>query len=92
MFVVRDTEQERDAAARRSQARLEVMRPLQLTAGQIETLRKARKAQPRPRQAACDLARFLSVGGDRLASDAEPATLHRKPRKATSAQTVNRKK
>lgn len=61
----------------------------QLLAGRFDDLLESLQAQPRPRQAAPDYARFLSVGGDRLASDAEPATLRRKPRKISQAQTVS---
>ena len=61
----------------------------QLLDGRFDDLLDSLGAQPRLLQAAPDYARFLSVGGDRLASDAEPATLRRKPRKTTSAQTVS---
>jgi hypothetical protein len=61
----------------------------QLLDGRFDDLLESLQAQPRPRQTAPDYARFLSVGGDRLASDAEPAALHRKPGKITSAQTVS---
>ncbi len=61
----------------------------QLLDGRFDDLLESLRAQPRPLRAAADYARFLSVGGDRLASDAEPATLGRKSRKTTSAQTVS---
>ena len=61
----------------------------QLLDGRFDDLLESLRTQPRPLRAAPDYAQFLSVGGDRLASDAEPATLRRQPRKATSAQTVS---
>lgn len=60
----------------------------QLLSGRFDDLLESLRAQPRPPRAAPDYARLLSVGGDRLASDAEPATLRRKSRRATSAQPV----
>lgn len=64
-------------------------RRAQLLAGRFDDLLESLRASPRPPQAAPDVARFLSVGGDRLASDAEPAALRRPPRKSTSAETVS---
>lgn len=61
----------------------------QLLDGRFDDLLESVRTQPRPRQAAPDYTRFLSVGGDRLASDAEPASLRRKPRKVASAQPVS---
>ncbi len=62
----------------------------QLLDGRFDDLLESLRTQPRPRKAAPDHARFLSVGGDRLASDDEPSTLRRNSRNPTSAQPVNR--
>lgn len=61
----------------------------QLLDGRFDDLLESLRVQPRPVQAAPDYARFLSVGGDRLASDGEPTTPRRKPRTPTSAQTAS---
>jgi hypothetical protein len=64
-------------------------RRAQLIDGRFDDLLESLRAQPRPLRAAPDYARFLSVGGDCLASDAELTTHHREFRKPTSAQTVS---
>lgn len=69
--------------------RAEPGRRAQLLAGRFDDPLESLRARPRPSQAAPDAARFLSVGGDRLASDGEPAALRRRPRKPTPAQTVS---
>jgi hypothetical protein len=69
--------------------RAEPGRRAQFLDGRFDDLLESLRARPRPSQAAPDAARFLSVGGDRLASDGEPAALRRRPRKPTSAQTVS---
>jgi hypothetical protein len=61
----------------------------QLLDGRFNDLLESLRAQRRPPLAAPDYARFLSVGGDRLVSDAEPATQRRQRRRVTSAQTVS---
>ena len=63
-------------------------RRAQLLAGRFDDLLESLRASPRPSRAAPDAARFLSVGGDRLASDAEPAALRRASRRPVSAQAA----
>lgn len=62
----------------------------QLLDGRFDDLLESLRAKPQASQAAPDYALFLSVGGDRLASDAEPAALRQKIRRSASAQNVSR--
>ncbi len=62
----------------------------QLLDGRFNELLESLRARPQPSRAAPDYARFLSAGGDRLASDNEPAAVRRPHRRVTSAQPVSR--